>query len=138
MAKKKDESKNLPGDLADSAHKIWLAGLGALAVAEAEGGKAFRKLVERGEDFERRGRAGIEKMKDSVGKAADKARGSVEGTLDKVGGSFDDRVADALHRIGVPTREEISTLTKRVEELTKAVEKARQGEKAGAKAGAKK
>ena len=34
-------------------------------------------------------------------------------------------VGNALHRIGVPTRHEIVTLTKRVEELTRSVERAK-------------
>ena len=35
--------------------------------------------------------------------------------------AVDDQVASALHRIGVPTRKEITTLTRRVEKLTEVV-----------------
>jgi hypothetical protein len=47
-----------PQDL--TAHSIWLAGLGALAVAEEEKGiKLFSHLVERGRDIEARGRVKV-------------------------------------------------------------------------------
>jgi len=44
MAKKKDPQN----DLTQSAHKIWLAGLGAVAMAEEDGGKLLKSRVERG------------------------------------------------------------------------------------------
>ena len=37
---------------------------------------------------------------------------------------FDDRVQDALQRLGVPSRDEIVSLSRRVERLTKAVDSA--------------
>ena len=46
MAKKK--AKELQNELTDSAHKIWLAGLGAFAAAEEGGSKLFKSLVEAG------------------------------------------------------------------------------------------
>jgi len=36
-----DDEKNTQDDLKDSVHRIWLAGLGALAAAEEEGSKLF-------------------------------------------------------------------------------------------------
>ena len=39
MGKKK--KKVIQEDIMDSAHKVWLAGLGAVAMAEKEGGKFF-------------------------------------------------------------------------------------------------
>jgi len=40
-----------------AAHRIWLAGLGALAVAEEEGTKVFSRLVDRGRKIEARDKA---------------------------------------------------------------------------------
>lgn len=114
MAKKKEKKdKDLQAELKESAHKIWLAGLGALAVAEDEGTKLFKRLVEKGEEFEGRGKEQVEKVKDRVKDARDKA----ESTFEKWGGAFDEKVSDALKRLGVPTRDEVRKLTKRVEEL---------------------
>jgi len=112
MAKKtvKESSK----EIRDSAHKIWLAGLGALTSAEEEGTKLFNKLVEKGESFESRGRKQIAKVQKKVETAVDQA----ESSWGKLGDAFDDRVASAINRLGVPSRDEIVKLTKRVEELT--------------------
>jgi poly(hydroxyalkanoate) granule-associated protein len=116
---KKD--RDMQQELRESAHKIWLAGLGALAVAGEEGKALFHTLVERGTDFEARGSKELQKVK---GKVAD-AKSNVGMMLEQVSAGFDDQVAKALHRLGVPSRNEIATLTKRVEELTKSIEKAK-------------
>jgi poly(hydroxyalkanoate) granule-associated protein len=106
----KDGSK----EIRDSAHKIWLAGLGALTSAEEEGAKVFNKLVEKGEAFEARGKEQLSKVQKSV----EDAVGQAETSWEKLGDAFDDRVAAAINRLGVPSRDEIITLTNRVEELT--------------------
>lgn len=125
MAKKKknkERIKELQADLKDSAGKIWLAGLGALQTAEEEGSKLFRNLVEKGEAYESKGRETVEKVKDSVEKSLGDARGRATGAADKIEERLDDAVSGAFKRFGVPTRDEIATLTKRVEELTRVVE----------------
>ncbi len=106
-------------ELRDSAHKIWLAGLGALAKAEEEGTKVFHSLVEAGEEFEARGKKRFTLVKGKVKEAREKA----ESTIEKLGDTFDERVAGALQRLGVPSRDEIQRLTKRVEELTAKVDR---------------
>ena len=44
----KKKTKELQNDIMESAHKVWLAGLGAVAMAEQEGSKFFSGLVEKG------------------------------------------------------------------------------------------
>jgi poly(hydroxyalkanoate) granule-associated protein len=128
--------KNWQGDVRESAHKIWLAGLGALATAEQEGSKLFKTLVEQGERYEAEGKQKLKEAKKDAeaasGRAkkvaeetADRARRAAEGAWEQIGGAFDDKLAKALHRIGVPTRDEINALSRRIEELTRAVERAR-------------
>jgi poly(hydroxyalkanoate) granule-associated protein len=112
------QDKTLQDELKDSAHRIWLAGLGALAAAEQEGTKVFNRLVERGREFETKGR-------DEVKDTYEKARTKAESTWSDVSSKVDEAVAGALHRLGVPTRDEIRTLTQKVEELTAKVESLR-------------
>jgi len=64
IAKKK--SKQLQDELMGSAHRVWLAGLGAMAMAEQESNKLFKALVERGETVEVRGKETVEKAKGTV------------------------------------------------------------------------
>lgn len=106
--------KELHEEIKESAHKIWLAGLGALAAAEEEGTKLFQSLVEKGEVLESRGKEQVTKAREKMGTAVGQAGTSWE----KLGGAFDEKVASAIKRMGVPSRDEINKLTKRVEELT--------------------
>jgi poly(hydroxyalkanoate) granule-associated protein len=119
MAKKK--KKEIQDDIMDSAHKVWLAGLGAVAMAEKEGGKFFAGLIETGKTLE-------EKSKDQVEKAKGTAAGLktvAESYWETFGRTIDEQMTTVIHRIGVPTKEEIETLTKKVEDLTVAVDKLR-------------
>ena len=122
MAKKQKEKKDLQDELRGSAHKIWLAGLGALSVAESEGTKLFARLVKEGEGFESRGKKELKKVQDKVEGKVDEAREAASSTWDRLGEEFDDRVGSALKRLGVPSRHEIQRLTQRVEELTEKVD----------------
>ena len=51
--------KGWQDDARESAHRIWLAGLGALAKAEEEGSKLFKNLVREGERYETAGKATV-------------------------------------------------------------------------------
>jgi poly(hydroxyalkanoate) granule-associated protein len=130
MARKKDTQN----DLAQSAHKIWLAGLGAVAMAEEEGEKLFKNLVEKGQDMESRGREQVGKAKDAVGGVKTVAE-SYWDTFEK---TLDNKITSILHRIGVPTKDEIGTLTRKVEELTSAIDKLRDADQPAAKSTARK
>jgi len=116
-----NESK-FQDEVKDTAPRIWLAGLGALATAEEEGGKLFSRLVDRGRDVESRGKVEVDKVVDKAGSVVDKAKSKAGSTWDDLGSKVDETITSALHRLGVPTREEIHNLTKRVEELNAKVE----------------
>jgi poly(hydroxyalkanoate) granule-associated protein len=100
----------------DSAQQIWLAGLGAFVKAQAEGMKAFNSLVKEGETLQSRtSKAASEKVAEAAAKAS--------GTWDKLEQVFEDRVARSLSSLGVPTKKDIETLSRRVAELTEVVQK---------------
>lgn len=133
MAKNKLNVDKLQTEVLESARKVWLAGLGAVSTVEEGTSKLFEQLVEQGREASTRGKKEADKVRARVEGELDKARNRVEGeytkarsrvqeTLDEAGGRFDQQVANALHRMGIPTRSEIQTLTQRVEELTKQVE----------------
>ena len=121
----KDATKTLQDELVDSAHRIWLAGLGALSAAQEEGSKVFDRLVERGKDVESKG-------KDQAGKARETVREKAETAWSSVGDRFDDTLTSALSRLGVPSREEIRNLTQKIEELNAKVEQLKQPRPAAA------
>ncbi len=117
----KKKAKEFQSEMKESAHKIWLAGLGAMAVAEQEGSRLFKSLVEKGEELESRGKDQVEKARGTFGGVRTVAESYWE-TLER---TIDDQLTAVIHRIGVPTKDEIETLTKKVEALTKSVEKLR-------------
>lgn len=100
----------------DSAHQIWLAGLGAFAKAQEEGTKVFEALVKEGESIQKRTRDAAE---DKVAEA----RKAATGTWDKLETVFEERVARALHSLNVPTKKDIDALSARIHELTAATKK---------------
>jgi poly(hydroxyalkanoate) granule-associated protein len=121
----------------ETAQEIYLAGLGAVAVAGEEGSKLFVDLVKKGRALEKTGRA---KVEDAVDQAMARARGiraEAQGAVAKVASPLDEGMTNAMHKLGVPTRREIQTLTRRVEELTRVVEKRGQSAPRAAKQTAK-
>jgi poly(hydroxyalkanoate) granule-associated protein len=112
------QEKSGQDDIKESVHRIWLAGLGALAAAEEEGSKLFSRLVDRGRDVETKGKVEVDKVKAEV----DKMKTKAENAFENWGEKFDEKLTAALHRLGVPTRDEIRNLTKRVEELNAKIE----------------
>jgi poly(hydroxyalkanoate) granule-associated protein len=119
--------KQLAATVRESAQQIWHAGLGAFGKTQAEGARVFDALVKEGRNLEARTRrfaqAGVGSVTGRVEKAATKASARATATWDKLEQVFEDRVARALNRLGVPTNREIHSLSKRVEELTASVRK---------------
>jgi poly(hydroxyalkanoate) granule-associated protein len=110
----RDRVKKVQDNVLTSAHNVWLAGLGAVALAEEEGRDLFTQLVDRGRDFEKRGKKEV----DRVTRELEKTRETVGKRVDDLGGQLEGRVSEVLHRMGIPTRDEVRTLSRRVEELT--------------------
>ena len=108
--------------LREPAERIWLAGLGAFAVAEEEGSKLFSTLVKKGRVLQKANVAKLETRMEGVRGRLEGLREIPEATIDRLNGRIDASITSVLHRFGVPTKREISTLTRRVEELTKSLE----------------
>lgn len=100
----------------ESVEQVWLAGLGALALTEEEGSKFFRALVKKGEGIEKRSRA---RLNDTI----DAARSVPSNTLTKLEKQVDTTLENVMHRLGVPTRREISGLSRRIEGLAQSMER---------------
>lgn len=108
--------------ITESAQQIWLAGMGAFNRAQSEGSKLFETLVRDGLSLEQTARkfagkrAGV--VRDVVEGHVEQARERAVDTWDKLEKVFEDRVQRALTKLGVPSREDLNTLTERVERLT--------------------
>ncbi|MFM7026584.1 MAG: phasin family protein [Limnohabitans sp.] len=104
-----------------SAHQIWLAGLGAVSQAQAEGNKAFETLVSDGLAFQRKSQEEAQqRFQEATERFTSLAQGlgqQTTGRIDKLEHVFEERVARALHRLGMPTLQDIAELQARVADL---------------------
>ena len=115
-----DQAKKMSEDAKKLGRSMWLAGLGAISIAEEEARDAFQRLVDRGEKVEK-------DEENPVVRGFDRAGDQVKEFGQKVEDTVQNTVANVLHRAGVPSRDEIRTLTDRVEELSRKVEGLRVG-----------
>jgi poly(hydroxyalkanoate) granule-associated protein len=96
----------LSGSVKDSAQQIWQAGLGAFTRAQAEGSKAFEALVKEGVAIQRKTQAvAEERISEATNKMSNMATdisSKASGQWDKLENIFEERVAKALNKLGVP------------------------------------
>lgn len=127
-------TKLIDNPMADNAieyaRQVWLAGLGALAKAEKEGNKLLDTLVQRGEELEaqamQKAESAVEDLKDRLGEVRE---GAVS-NLNKLEKAFQKRVKRALHRLGVPNRDDIQDLARQVKVLQESIQEMIKAEEA--------
>lgn len=122
MASTDDDKPDEKTDrIKDSAQQIWLAGLGAFAKMQQEGSKAFEALVKDGLGVQKKTQHAAEetlaqaqaRMAGFASEFGTKAAGGW-GKLESI---FEDRVARALEKLGMPSAHEVAALQARVEAL---------------------
>jgi poly(hydroxyalkanoate) granule-associated protein len=144
MAQKKSASpaglldNQIAQTVKDSAQQIWLAGLGAFAKAQEEGNKVFEALVKEGVSLQRKTQAvAEERIGDMTGKMSTLAEGVTAKAgqqWDKLESIFEDRVARALKRLGVPAHKDVEALAAQIEALSAQVAKLTKAPRAAAPA----
>ena len=123
MSADKKSSPQLSNAVKDSAQQIWLAGLGAFSKAQVEGSKVFETLVKEGLSVQRKTQAAAEeKITEATNKVTNMAsdiQSRAGNQWDKLENIFEERVAKAMGRLGVPSAKEVKALTARVDHLEK-------------------
>lgn len=128
LAKPPTPAKPAAGkSIMESAQHIWLAGLGAFAKAQGEGGKLFEALVREGVSLEQKTRqiatGKAEEVRGAVETGVTQVRERTQETWDRLEQVFENRVSQALSKLGVPGRKDVDELLKRVDELNREVKK---------------
>ncbi len=120
-------ASDMASTIKESAQQIWLAGLGSFSKAQGEGGKVFETLVKEGLSIQRKTQAvAEEKISEATSKMAGMANDitskatSQWGKLEDI---FEERVAKALNKLGVPSAKDVAALIARIDELNKTVSK---------------
>ena len=109
------------GGWSEVARQIWLAGLGVMVTTGEEGARLFHELVERGRQAEpelnenwNRVRAEVVRRVQSLPRPPLRLVSS--------GPETEERLRERLQQLGVPSREEIADLTRRMEEISTQIE----------------
>ncbi|MDH3274909.1 MAG: phasin family protein [Gammaproteobacteria bacterium] len=124
--KQKDSNKRVTEQL----EHAFLAGLGALSNAQKAGEKTFDKLVTQGEKFRKetskKTESLIDDVQDAIRDMTDDAQSKATGLLDQVRDKsnlsklpsvFDARVADAMDRLNVPSKNDIDAINKKLNKI---------------------
>ncbi|MGH8820866.1 MAG: phasin family protein [Rhodoferax sp.] len=123
----RNAGSQLAGTVKDSAQQIWLAGLGAFAKAQEEGGKVFETLVKEGLSIQRKTQTvAEEKITEATNRMttlANDISAKATGKWDKLENIFQDRVAKALNGLGAPSASDMDALAARVHELEQSVQR---------------
>ncbi|WP_418149103.1 phasin family protein [Variovorax paradoxus] len=137
MATQDDDGNKGSDRIKDSAQQIWLAGLGAFAKMQQEGSKAFEALVKDGAGLQKKTQQAAE---ETLAQAQTRMAGfanefgtKAAGQWGKLENIFEERVARALEKLGVPSAAEHAALQARVAALEAELQR-RQGKSAAAPA----
>jgi poly(hydroxyalkanoate) granule-associated protein len=121
----KQERKTAAKAISDSAQKIWLAGLGAFSKAQAEGSRLFDELMRDGEALEQQTRKytkeRVGQLRDRMEETADRLRKTGQSSMERIQTLVDERVAKAVERMAMPTRDDIEALATQMTQLNRRV-----------------
>jgi poly(hydroxyalkanoate) granule-associated protein len=134
MASKPPEfdPQHMSEQMKQSAQQIWQAGLGAFAKAQQEGGKMYESLVKEGSKLQETTLQAQAKVAEAAAKASAMASDMgqrASGQFDRLEGIFEERVAKALHSMGLPNVQDIADLQARVAALEAEVKVLKSGGK---------
>ncbi|MBT8090362.1 MAG: phasin family protein [Gammaproteobacteria bacterium] len=137
MAGKKGKTKQKVSDkkVTEQFEDAFLAGLGALSNAQKAGAKTFDSLVKQGETFRKkatkRTEALIDDVQDAIREMNEDAQSKATGLLDqvrdksnlkKLNSAFDSRVAGAMDRLHVPSKNDVDAINKKLNKILKLLE----------------
>ena len=123
------ELMDFPAGLAENAREVWMAGIGALSTVEEMGAGLFQQLVRKGEDWEQESRKKLTAATRQAGAAVEGARATAESLSQKplawssaveaqVERLVEESIEGVLHRMNVPTHDEVQYLIERVTALS--------------------
>ena len=106
-----------------SSQQIWLAGLGAFAKNQEEGTKIFEKLVDDGLSLQKKTQstlnAKVHEATDKISEMANSLSKQAPSSWAPLEEIFQNRVAKANEKLGIPSQEAFEALLARVAQLEK-------------------
>jgi poly(hydroxyalkanoate) granule-associated protein len=140
-AEEKGTFEMLQESLTKTSREIWLAGLGVFATIDKEGTKMFNKFVERGREIaeaEKAAKMNGEPAPTYVSEKKDQFAHEVYSKLESAAGYVRRKINEISEPTADSARDEIKTLTDKVNKLTEAVATLVQKMDDGTKTGSRK
>ena len=111
--------------VSSTAYEVWLAGLGALVVAQREGRKQYSMLVKQGQSLEKRMRElaktplsdTTRSIVDAAQEMTGRAQSAAQATMKQVQKAMADQVGRAAGGLGLANAPDFGQLQQRVEEM---------------------
>ena len=114
------------------AHRVLLAGIGAVALTQEEIEKFVNRLVERGEIAEQDGRQMLNDVMERRRRKTEAVEVQIEETMESAGSEMDRHIENILHKMNVPTKSDIDTLSLKISLLADKVDQLQQARTATA------
>ncbi len=114
-----EKVQDVSQDMVDVAKKMWFASVGAVLVLEEKGMSLYDEMLRKGAQVEEERLAPVASVADTMKTVVKKTTDA----FDEIGKEVDSRMTSAMQRVGIPSRNEIATLTDRVEALNASIEK---------------
>ncbi|MDW8479520.1 MAG: phasin family protein [Xanthomonadales bacterium] len=119
----KRQSHREPATREPLLRRIAYAGLGALSLVQHRGRALLAELVEEGRRFGARGQDAARELGSTLGDRAAGLRALLRGRLEaageRIGQAIEDLSSGLLERAGIPSRRELSELSRRIAELNR-------------------
>jgi poly(hydroxyalkanoate) granule-associated protein len=130
-ARKKVRATKTEDGMLDSMNQVWLAGIGALSKARKGAPQIMSDLIAEGSRVQAQTRDSANQaigelvggIKSSFDTRLNQVRGQAEDAYDNLEAMFQTRVRRALTQLGVPSAEDVESLSQRVGELNASVSK---------------
>jgi polyhydroxyalkanoate synthesis regulator phasin len=116
--KVQEKEEAAPGPLAEATRRFFLAGMGAMSLAQEETEEFFEHLVERGETVQKESRQTVRDMMNRRQRGAERARTE-----------FEQRVTQIAGGMNIPTKSDIDALSAKIAALTQKVDELKKQQK---------
>jgi poly(hydroxyalkanoate) granule-associated protein len=132
MAIKKTRGKHTTTTIkapVEKARTLWLAGLGAVSIAQKRGGELFSGMTAEGSDFQARAQKLFSEIsadaKVQISGVIVPLRARAKRGVKFLGATIQRGIAGALSRLGIPTKADVEELTRQVTALSRKLKTAK-------------
>ena len=129
MASRQTKDRNVAFTPAEQAHRVWLAGLGALALSYRHSAAWIARLVDEGRDLQSRGTTFAREAATDLQAQATGVFAPLQSRIEKQTAGYaeavEKRFAAMLRRVGVPARRDVDALSAEIAALTRKLKSAR-------------